>query len=138
MSNLLCPGQDMESQHILLLSTRLAGPALEFWGSKISGKVDDWNLIDVVQALEAQFLPLTLYETAKEKFDNFRQCSNEKVLPAYWRLKDLNDALLYEASLHVLGNSIILQEIPSHLAILIIPSISSSLTLHPTLPSVQS
>jgi hypothetical protein len=38
----------------------------------------------------------------------------------------------------VLGNSIILQEIPSHLAILIIPSISSSLTLHPSLPSVQS
>jgi len=98
MVNLLGPGAKIERQRVLLFSQRLDGLAMEFWVSKGSGKSDDWALIDLVQALEANFLPLRLYKSAKERFDHFKQRAGESIQSVYLRLQEYSDAMLYEAS----------------------------------------
>jgi hypothetical protein len=98
MTNLLGLTPEADCQQILLLGTKLGRYAQEFYNKKISGCVEDWTFIEVVQALEAQFLPLTLYESAWAHFDLFWQQSQENVLQYYTQLKEYSDALLYEAS----------------------------------------
>jgi hypothetical protein len=98
MTNLLGPDAEVDRQRVLLLGSRLSGAAREFYNTKVSGKVDEWSFVEVIQAIEAQFLPLTLYETARARFDRFMQRSDETVLQAYTRLKEYNDAVLYEMS----------------------------------------
>jgi hypothetical protein len=98
MTNMLSPEEGMEKHRILMFGSRLAGAAHEFWIRNISGRASSWTLIDVVQALEAQFIPMTLYETAKEQFDRFRQKTGESVQSAYLRLQEYSESMMYEAS----------------------------------------
>jgi hypothetical protein len=97
MTNLLGPGEEMEEHRVLYASKRMDGKALDFYNDKISGATEEWSLIEVFQALESEFLPQSLYERARERFDTFRQRNGENVISAYRRLKTYSDAMFYEA-----------------------------------------
>jgi hypothetical protein len=97
MTNLLGPGEEMEEHRVLYASKRMDGKALDFYNDKISGATEEWTLIEVFQALESEFLPQSLYEKARERFDTFRQRNGENVISAYRRLKTYSDAMFYEA-----------------------------------------
>jgi len=76
---------------------RLEGPALEFYDRQIGVNVTDWQFEHAILTLESQFLPLTLHEQAKKRFDKWRQLPDEDILTAYRWLKVYSDAMLYEA-----------------------------------------